>query len=87
MASKMLLTHVTFDSPARYEIRVKGKISKSWAERLEGMQLNQFAREEGEAICTLEGELLDQAALFGVLNTLYGLQLSILSVKCLSTDD
>jgi hypothetical protein len=32
----------------------------------------------------LEGELLDQAALAGVLTTLYDLHLPVLSVECLS---
>jgi hypothetical protein len=35
----------------------------------------------------LEGNLRDQAALAGVLNTLYELHLTILSVKRLETDD
>jgi hypothetical protein len=38
----------------------------------------------GPAVTTLEGELLDQAALAGVLNTLYELHMPVLEVKCLS---
>jgi hypothetical protein len=34
-------------------------------------------------VTTLEGYLRDQAALFGVLNTLYELHLPVLSVECL----
>ncbi len=34
----------------------------------------------------LEGELLDQAALAGVLTTLYELHLPVLSVECLSAE-
>jgi hypothetical protein len=33
---------------------------------------------------TLTGRLLDQATLFGVLNTLYDLHLPLLSVECQS---
>jgi hypothetical protein len=34
-------------------------------------------------VTVLEGELLDQAALVGVLNSLYGMHLPVLSVQCL----
>jgi len=34
---------------------------------------------------TLTGELIDQAALLGVLNALYNLRLTIWSVECLGT--
>jgi len=37
-------------------------------------------------VTTLEGRLLDQAALAGVLNTLYELHLPVLEVKCLSAE-
>jgi hypothetical protein len=36
---------------------------------------------EGAREITLVGRLADQAALFGVLNTLYGLHLPLLSVE------
>ena len=35
------------------------------------------------SVTTLEGELGDQASLVGVINTLYGLHLPVLSVECL----
>jgi hypothetical protein len=40
--------------------------------------------EEGRpALTVLEGELTDQAALVGVLNSLYEMHLAVLSVECL----
>lgn len=75
---------LAFDGPARYQIRVQGRIKENWSERLEGMAISLDAPSEEPAICTLEGELLDQAALIGVVNTLYELHLPVLSVKCLS---
>lgn len=75
---------LTFDSPARYQIRVLGRISKSWSERLEGISIKIETPAKGPAVCALEGELLDQAALLGVLNWLYELHLPVLSVICLS---
>jgi hypothetical protein len=37
-------------------------------------------RDDGLLVTTLEGKLTDQAALAGVLDTLYGLHLTIFSV-------
>jgi hypothetical protein len=73
----------TFDSPATYQIRVRGRVKASWSDRLEGMTISVAAPEAGAPVTTLEGKLLDQAALAGVLNTLYELHLPVLEVKCL----
>jgi hypothetical protein len=72
---------LTFDSPACYKIRVKGRIKQNWTNRLEGMAIKVDTAEAGTPICTLIGELLDQAALAGVLNTLYTLHLPVVSVE------
>jgi hypothetical protein len=75
---------VTFDGPAIYRIRVRGKIPASWSDRLEGMAINAEASRDGRFITTLVGELGDQASLVGVLNSLYELHLPVLSVECLN---
>jgi hypothetical protein len=71
-----------FDSPATYQISVEGQIDPIWFYRLEGMLIYQ-TRVKGACspVTTLEGKLEDQAALAGVLNTLYELHLPILLVK------
>jgi hypothetical protein len=76
----------SFYNPATYQIRVKGKVKASWSERLEGMTISLAAPGNGPFVTTLEGELPDQAALAGVLNTLYELHLPVLRVECLSAD-
>ena len=50
------------------------------------MSLRIRRRRDGAFITRLEGELLDQAALAGVINTLFELQLPLLAVKRLTTD-
>ena len=70
-----------FDHPATYQIIVEGRIDPTWSDRLEGMALFLNPVEAGSPLTTLEGELGDQAALAGVLNTLYELHLTVLSVK------
>ena len=70
-----------FDSPAIYQITVQGRIDPAWSDRLEGMALFLNPVEAGSPLTTLEGQLGDQAALAGVLNTLFELHLTVLSVK------
>jgi hypothetical protein len=48
------------------------------------MTITEGSPEVQPPVTTLMGELSDQAALAGVLNTLYELHLPLLSVECLS---
>jgi len=69
-----------FDCPAAYQITVKGMIAPGWSRRLEGMTLNRLTLEDDTIFTILSGELTDQAALNGVLTTLYELQLPLVAV-------
>lgn len=77
-------TRDAFDRPAVYRISVQGRIGESLADRLGGMDLTVILIDGGGAITTLSGELCDQAALAGVLNTLYEWHLPVLSLQRLS---
>jgi haloalkane dehalogenase len=57
------------------EIRIKGNLKPDWSDWLEGLTVTNQAN--GETILT--GELLDQAALLGLLNRIHGLNLTLLS--------
>jgi hypothetical protein len=72
---------IKFDDPAYYRIQVKGLIPEDWSTRLEGMAIRQQKSDAGDRVTTLEGSLADQAALLGVLNSVYELHLPILSVE------
>ena len=72
---------IPFDCPATYKLIVQGWIDHAWSDRLEGMAICQATIESGSPVTILEGELSDQAALAGVLNTLYELHLPLLSLK------
>jgi hypothetical protein len=65
-----------------FEIRVKGHLDESWADWLEGLELTLM--ENGEMI--LSGYIQDQAALMGILNKLYRLNLTLLSAKKINQD-
>jgi hypothetical protein len=60
-----------------YEIHVKGHLDDSWSDWLEGLEVKLF--DNGEMI--LFGHIGDQAALMGVLNKLYRLNLTLLSMS------
>ena len=71
------------DKPATYCIRVVGHVNENWSARLGGLQVTSMDSEGKRTITTLSGSPIDQAALFGVLKTLYDMRLPLLSVECL----
>ena len=75
---------IPYDLPATYQISVLGRIDPSWSDRLEGMTAQFSTVESDSCTTTLEGVLSDQAALAGVLNTLYELHLTVILVKRLN---
>ena len=70
-----------FDMPASYRITFRGYLHRSWSDRLGGMALVTCDEASEEPVTVLSGWLPDQAALIGVLNTLYNLHLTLLSVE------
>ena len=70
-----------FDVPAIYRIRIKGYLDDSWSDRLGGMEIKVIEKAEDVPDTILVGWLPDQAALCGVLNALYNLNLTLLSVE------
>jgi hypothetical protein len=77
---------ILYDRPGTYHICVQGAIKPTWSDRLEGMDIHISSVEGGAQVTTLEGELSDQAALAGVLNSLYELHLPVLMVMRLSVE-
>jgi hypothetical protein len=73
------------EKPASYRIIVLGELDQKWSERLGGMNITVDCKENQDSLTTLEGLLRDQAALAGVLSTLYELHLPVRSVECLNT--
>lgn len=71
----------SFDSPASYQICVEGMVDPEWSDRLGGMSIIAESSKDGSDLSTLSGELSDQAALNGVLSTLYEWHLPVVSVR------
>jgi hypothetical protein len=78
---------IEFDLPTTYRIRVKGYLDDRWSERLGGMEIRRIDQVEGAPETSLVGWLPDQAALCGVLNTLYSLHLPLLSVELIRVEE
>ena len=70
-----------------YRIRVLGRIPTRWRERLEDMVISETTDESKRIATTLEGELADQGALAGVVNTIVELHLFVQSVEHLPRRD
>ncbi len=73
--------HLRLWTPATYRVEVDGHLDESWSDRLAGMRITTRKRSDQTTVTTLIGRLRDQAELSGVLNSLYGLHLSILKVE------
>ena len=65
------------DKPYVYEIRVEGHLTDRWSDWFDGLAIHNDP--SGET--TLSGLLTDQAALFGVLNKIHALNLTLISVN------
>ncbi len=72
-----------FGQPAVYQISVLGILDKSWSSRMSNMQISLEKNLGSKNEYHLIGKLKDQAELNGILNTLYDLHLTILSIKIL----
>jgi hypothetical protein len=66
-----------------YEIRVKGQLEPGWLDWFEGLQIQNL--ENGET--SLIGLIADQMALRGVLDKLWGLGLTLLSLNRIEAEE
>ena len=64
----------------RYQIQVQGWIGERWASWFDGMHMTFGHDPNGRPITTLTAAVSDQAALRGILNKIWDLNLSLLSV-------
>ncbi len=69
-------------SPASaYQIEVEGKIDPSWSDWLGGALLASLFREGLTPVTALRVSIADQAALRGLLNRLWDLNLVVISIR------
>ncbi len=68
-----------------YQIKVKGTLDKSWSSWLGNVEIHSEQGEDGP-ITTLTVDLIDQAALFGILDAVRDLNLILISVNSSSEE-
>lgn len=66
----------SYDRPAIYRIVIQGSIDASWSDWFDGLAITQ---RDGETL--LQGQVVDQAALHGILAKVNDLGLTILSIE------
>jgi hypothetical protein len=81
MPKSIKFDRFNMETPALYRIRVQGSIDPTWMDLLGGMRIATDLSTGKETVTTLVGHLVDQAALSGVLKTLYDFRIPILSVE------
>ncbi len=69
--------HPDPDLPALYEIRLKGHLSADWSPWFGGMAITH----DDEGNTYLAGQVVDQAALYGLLDKARDLGLTLLAVR------
>lgn len=70
------------DGSGRYAIRLQGRLDARWSALFEGMTLT-----TGDGFTLLEGPVVDQAALHGLLHQLRDVGLPLVSVTRVAHDD
>jgi hypothetical protein len=72
--------------PAIYQIHVQGRLDASLSDRIGGMQITTIRGANGAQETIMVGRLVDQAALCGILNSLYELHLPLITVECVDIE-
>ena len=68
------------DRPTVYQIKISGKIDPGWADWLSGMEVSYETNGDGEKRSVLTGLVPDQAALRGILDRLWNLNIAVISL-------
>lgn len=72
---------LSFSSGAKYKLCIQGYIDSSWSDRLGGMAISTDFNADNKPITFLEGRVADQAELVGIINNIYQMHYSLLSVS------
>ena len=70
-----------------YQIKVEGSVNPSWSDWFNGMEISLDARNSANCVTIFTGRVEDQATLRGILNHLWDLNLTILSVIRIGPDE
>ena len=66
-----------YTEPSVYQLTVEGKIDKIRVKEMTGMMVSEL---DNSRLVTITGQVQDQSALNGLINTLYNMHLSVISI-------
>jgi len=75
---------IAFEKAGKYHIRVQGILEKRFIDCLGDMRITVRKGKEQSPVTILSGQVRDQCELIGILNSLYELHLSLLSVELIN---
>ena len=75
-----MVQHPDPDGPMTYRIQVQGRLDEGWSDWFRGLTVAFGSANDGSTITTLVGPVADHAALRGILNRIWDLNLTLLSV-------
>ncbi len=79
--------NMKFSSPGCYRICVKGFVDESWSERLGGLHIDNQFYDKNLPVAVIEGMIKDQTEMIGILNSLYEMHLSLISVNFIGSGE
>ena len=86
MFNEQCMPQYSFATPATFRLQVSGHLDPSWSEELGSIAIECNCLPSKSSVTTLTVHVVDQAALIGLLNRLYGLGLPLISVECVEVD-
>ncbi len=86
MNEKKKIQGLYFKKSTIYKIVVEGELDDSWSERL-GLQITVERKAGKKPYTFLVGKIADQAALSSILNSLYDMHMTVISVNMLTDVD
>ena len=68
------------DKPVTYQIQIEGRLGEKWSDWFSGMTIAFESGSDGSCVTTLTGAVVDQAALRGILEKIWDLNLTLISI-------
>jgi hypothetical protein len=75
------------DKSAVYQIKVKGVLDRKWSDWFNGMAITLEHTSDSPPITTLSGAVADQARLRGILTRIWDLNLTLISVRQIESEE
>ena len=74
------------DQPIEYKIEIQGRLEDRWSGWFDDMSISVMSETDGPTVTVLNGLVIDQAALHGLLNRIRDLSIPLLSVQLMNYD-